>query len=114
MFLSVGKRPTRGIWDKGSSLFMEIARRFSIDKLTGTDLSLGRLKDWCFADNFIYDISRNAASLQSTWYMGLGADIDTHSDLTLLLYIYAKYQWQYYGANNENSWDGYGVKVNYL
>lgn len=58
----VGNSADRGIWDKGSPLFMEIEPRFSIDKLTGSDLSMGPFKEWFFANNYIYDMGRNAAS----------------------------------------------------
>ena len=51
---------------------------------------------------------------QSTWYMGLGTDIDTGLPMSLSLNVYAKYQWQNYGASNENEWDGYRFKVKYF
>ncbi len=50
-------------------LFMEIEPRFSIDKLTNTDLSFGPFKEWYFANNYIYDMGRNDSE-QSTG-MGL-------------------------------------------
>ena len=28
--------------------------------------------------------------------------------------VYAKYQWQNYGAANENEWDGYRFKIKYF
>lgn len=93
---------------------MEIEPRFSIDKLTGTNLGFGPFKEWYFANNYIYDMGRNNASRQSTWYMGLGTDIDTGLPMSLSMNIYAKYQWQNYGASNENSWDGYRFKVKYF
>ncbi len=113
-FFGTGNTPNRGIWDKGSPLFMEIEPRFSIDKLTGTNLGFGPFKEWYFANNYIYDMGRNNASRQSTWYMGLGTDIDTGLPMSLSMNIYAKYQWQNYGASNENSWDGYRFKVKYF
>lgn len=93
---------------------MEIEPRFSIDKLTGADLSFGPFKEWYFANNYIYDMGDNKASRQSTWYMGLGTDIDTGLPMGLSLNVYAKYQWQNYGASNENEWDGYRFKVKYF
>lgn len=113
-FFGVGNSTDRGIWDNGSPLFMEIEPRFSIDKLTNSDLSFGPFKEWYFANNYIYDQGQNSASRQSTWYMGLGTDIDTGTSLALSANIYAKYQWQNYGAGNENSWDGYRFKVKYF
>ncbi|WP_317980877.1 MULTISPECIES: outer membrane protein OmpK [Tenebrionibacter/Tenebrionicola group] len=97
----------RGIRNHGSPLFMEIEPRLSFDKLTG---ALGRLK--------------SAASLTTTfmtwvvtapiWYMGLDTDIDTGLPVGLLVNVYAKYQWENYGAANEVSWDGYRLKVKYV
>lgn len=82
---------------------MEIEPRFSIDKLTNTDLSFGPFKEWYFANNYIYDMGRNKDGRQSTWYMGLGTDIDTGLPMSLSMNVYAKYQWQNYGAANETS-----------
>lgn len=67
-----GNTPDRGIWDKGSPLFMEIEPRFSIDKLTNTQLGFGPFKEWYVANNIIYDQGQNNDSRQSTWYVGLG------------------------------------------
>lgn len=109
-----GNGNDKGIWSDGSPLFMEIEPRFSIDKLTGADLSFGPFKEWYFANNYIYDMGDNKANRQSTWYMGLGTDIDTGLPMGLSLNVYAKYQWQNYGASNENEWDGYRFKVKYF
>ena len=46
--------------------------------------------------------------------MGLGTDIDTGLPMSLSLNVYAKYQWQNYGAENANEWDGYRFKVKYF
>ncbi len=114
-FFGAGDGNSTGIWDKhGSPVFMEIEPRFSIDKLTGTDLSFGPFKEWYFANNYIYDMGSNNTNRQNTWYMGLGTDIDTHLPMSLSLNVYAKYQWENYGATNENSWDGYRFKVKYF
>lgn len=109
-----GDGNSRGIWNHGSPLFMEIEPRFSIDKLTNTDLSFGPFKEWYVANNYIYDMGRNQANRQSTWYMGLGTDIETGLPMSLSLNVYAKYQWQNYGASNENEWDGYRFKIKYF
>ncbi|MCC3701067.1 nucleoside-specific channel-forming protein Tsx [Rouxiella badensis] len=115
-FFGTGNGNDNGMWDKGvgSPLFMEIEPRFSIDKLTGKDLSFGPFKEWYFANNYIYDMGPNNANRQNTWYMGLGTDVNTYTPLNLSLNIYAKYQWQNYGAANENQWDGYRFKVKYF
>jgi len=115
-FFGTGNGNDNGMWDKGvgSPLFMEIEPRFSIDKLTGKDLSFGPFKEWYFANNYIYDMGPNNANRQNTWYMGLGTDVNTYTPLNLSLNIYAKYQWQNYGAAHENQWDGYRFKVKYF
>lgn len=46
--------------------------------------------------------------------MGLGTDIETGLPMSLSMNVYAKYQWQNYGAANENEWDGYRFKVKYF
>lgn len=45
-FFGVSNTPDRGIWDKGSQMFVKIEPRFSIYKLTGTDLSFSPFKEW--------------------------------------------------------------------
>ncbi|PKH21913.1 nucleoside-specific channel-forming protein Tsx [Enterobacterales bacterium CwR94] len=113
-FFGAGNSNDKGIWDNGSPLFLEIEPRFSIDKLTGTDLSFGPFKEWYFANNYVYDMGKNSDNRQNTWYMGLGTDINTYTPLNLSLNVYAKYQWENYTADNENSWDGYRFKVKYF
>ena len=76
-FFGVGSHYDVGIWDEGSPLFTEIEPRFSIDKLTGLNLAFGPFKEWFIANNYVYDMGDNQSSRQSTWYMGLGTDIDT-------------------------------------
>ncbi|PIJ49147.1 nucleoside-specific channel-forming protein Tsx [Erwinia sp. OLTSP20] len=113
-FFGTGNGNDKGIWDNGSPMFMEIEPRFSLDKLTGTRLAFGPFKEWYFANNYIYDMGDKRSSRQNTWYMGLGTDIDTHSDVGLSLNLYAKYQWENYDAANENRWDGYRFKIKYM
>lgn len=113
-FFGIGNDNDIGIWDNGSPFFMEIEPRFSIDKLTGIDLSFGPFKEWYFAHNYIYDAGTNAGQRQSTWYMGIGTDIDTGLPMTLSANLYAKYQGNNYKAANENEWDGYRFKVKYV
>ena len=113
-FFGLGNDNDIGIWDNGSPFFMEIEPRFSIDKLTGLDLSFGPFKEWYFANNYIYDAGTNEGQRQSTWYMGLGTDIETGLPMSLSANIYAKYQGNNYNAANENEWDGYRFKLKYV
>lgn len=109
-----GNTTDSGAWDDGSPLFIEIEPRFSLDKLTGAQLGFGPFKEWYFANNWIYDQGDNKSGRQSTWYMGLGTDIDTGTALALSANIYAKYQGYNYGAANEHEWDGYRFKIKYM
>lgn len=113
-FFGTGNSYDKGIWDKGSPLFIEIEPRISIDKLTGLHMEAGPFKEWYFANNYVFDMGQDSDSRQNTWYMGLGTDVDTGLPLNLSLNIYAKYQWQNYGADNENTWDGYRFKIKYF
>lgn len=90
-FFGVGNTPDHGAWDDGSPLFLEIEPRFSLDKLTGVPLIFGPFKEWYIANDYVYDMGDNRASRQSTWYMGLGTDIDTGLPVTLAFDLYAKY-----------------------
>ncbi|AKJ42327.1 Nucleoside-specific channel-forming protein tsx precursor [Pragia fontium] len=110
----VGNTTDIGIWDNGSPIFMEIEPRFSLSGITNSALKVGPFKDFYFANNYIFDMGKNSAARQSTWYMGLGTDIDTGLPFSLAANVYAKYQWQNYGAQNENSWDGYRFKIKYF
>lgn len=103
----------KGIWDNGALFFMEIEPRISLDKLTNTHLGFGPFKEWYFSNNYIYEMGHNGRTQQSTWYMGLGTDIDTQTPLVLSMNVYSKYQAENYGAENEHRWDGYRFKVKY-
>ncbi|MDH2432280.1 nucleoside-specific channel-forming protein Tsx [Pokkaliibacter sp. MBI-7] len=111
---SHGSKYDTGVWDDGSPVFMEHEPRISIDSLTGKDLSFGPFKEWYVAFDWIYDNGDNRASRQNTLYAGIGTDIDTHSPLMLSANVYARRQWENYGAANENSWDGYRLNLKYI
>ncbi|MFP1496497.1 nucleoside-specific channel-forming protein Tsx [Escherichia coli] len=109
-----GNSDAKGIWNHGSPLFMEIEPRFSIDKLTNTDLSFGPFKEWYFANNYIYDMGRNKDGRHSTGHGSGYRYRHWPADQPFPMNVYAKYQWQNYGAANENEWDGYRFKIKYF
>lgn len=109
-----GNFDVKGIWNYGFLLFMEIELCFFIDKLINIDFSFGLFKEWYFVNNYIYDMGCNKDGCQSIWYMGLGIDIDIGLLMSLFMNVYVKYQWQNYGAVNENEWDGYCFKIKYF
>jgi len=112
-FFGTGSANDKGIWDKGSPLFTEQKPKMSLNKAFGKDLSVGPIKDWYLAGNWIYDNGDSRASRQNTLYMGVGAEVDTGTKWTLNPNIYVKRQWENYGAANENSWDGYRLQLQY-
>ena len=111
--LGIGSRYDTGVWDKGSPLFSEQQPRISIDDVLRKKLGFGPFKKFYVAFDWIYDEGENDASRQNTLYYGLGTDIDTHTELNLSVNVYAKRQWENYGAANENTWDGYRLQAIY-
>ncbi|MBO2029534.1 nucleoside-specific channel-forming protein Tsx, partial [Klebsiella pneumoniae] len=102
-----GGNSTAGIWNKGSPLFMEIEPRFSIDKLTNTDLSWA-VQRMVFRQQ-LSTIWAATTPVSRARY-GSGYRYRYRLAMSLSLNVYAKYQWQNYGASNENEWDGFKVK----
>lgn len=112
-FFGIGNAADSGIFDDGSPIFAEIKPRLSLNELSGRDLSLGPIREWYLAANWIYDWGHNSDNRQNTLYSGLGTDIDTGSPLDVSFNFYGRYQWENYGADNENSWDGYRAQLEY-
>ncbi|SPJ33305.1 nucleoside-specific channel-forming protein Tsx [Kushneria phyllosphaerae] len=112
-FFGIGNAADSGAFDGGSPIFAEIKPRLSLNELSGRDLSLGPISEWYLAANWIYDWGHNSDNRQNTLYTGLGTDIDTGSPLGMSFNFYGKYQWENYGAENENSWDGYRAQLEY-
>ncbi|WP_457808216.1 nucleoside-specific channel-forming protein Tsx [Kushneria sp. EE4] len=112
-FFGIGNAADSGIFDNGSPIFAEIKPRLSLNELSGRDLSLGPVSEWYLAANWIYDWGHNSDNRQNTLYTGLGSDIDTGTPLDVSFNFYGRYQWENYGADNENSWDGYRAQLEY-
>ncbi|WP_082890389.1 nucleoside-specific channel-forming protein Tsx [Halotalea alkalilenta] len=113
-FFGIGNAADSGIWDDGSPMFLEVEPRLSIDEMTGRKLGFGPFNEFYIASNYIFDWGHNSDNRQNTLFLGLGTDIDTGTKLGLSANIYARYQWENYGAENENSWDGYRFKIKYF
>ncbi|KAA8734769.1 nucleoside-specific channel-forming protein Tsx [Acinetobacter qingfengensis] len=111
-----GNDNIQGVWDKDSSkLFMEHEPKLSFNRLTGKDLSIGPFKDWFIAADWILDAGNTVTSRQNTLYYGVGTTIDTHSKLTVNVNVYAKQQWENYGAANAyTSDDGGRLQVQFF
>ncbi|MCG2572835.1 nucleoside-specific channel-forming protein Tsx [Acinetobacter sp. ME22] len=104
-----GNRNVKGVWDKDSSkLFSEQEPKLSFNRLTGKDLSVGPFKDWFLTADWIVDAGTTSDTRQNTLYYGVGTSIDTHTKLGMNVNLYAKQQWENYGAANAYSSDDGG------
>jgi len=112
--LGIGNSHDSGEWDKGSPVFMEHEPRISIDELTGHKLGFGPFKEFYLAFDWVYDMGHTKADRANTLYSGFGTDIKTGTKLSLSANLYARRQWENYGAANENSWDGYRAQLKYV
>ncbi|WP_277962640.1 nucleoside-specific channel-forming protein Tsx [Pseudomonas sp. RIT-To-2] len=112
--LGIGNSHDSGEWDKGSPVFMEHEPRISIDELTGHTLAFGPFKEFYLAFDWIYDMGHTKADRANTLYSGFGTDIKTGTPVILSANLYARRQWENYGAANENSWDGYRAQLKYI
>lgn len=111
-----GNRNIKGIWDQGSTsyVFMEHEPKVSLNRLTGKDLSVGPFKDWFVATDWIVDGGNTALTRQNTLYYGLGTSIDTHTKLGMNVNVYARQQFENYGAANAYSSDGGRLQVQFF
>ncbi|MCM5703551.1 nucleoside-specific channel-forming protein Tsx [Larsenimonas salina] len=113
-FFGIGNDADNGIFDNGSPVFAELEPRLSINEVLDKDLSVGPFKEWYLAADYIFDWGHNSDNRQNTLYAGVGTDIETGTPLGLSVNLYKRYQWENYGAANENQWDGYRAQVKYF
>lgn len=110
--LGVGNNNDTGFWDGGSPLFAELEPRMSFNRLLDTDLSVGPIKEWFLATDYILDVGNDRGSRQNTLYFGPGVSFDTHSPINFELNFFFRRQFANYGAENSFSWDGYRIQPN--
>lgn len=114
----MGNENINGVWDRGeatSYLFMEHQPKLSFNRLTGKDLSVGIFKDWFIAADWILDAGNDTLTRQHTLYYGVGTTIDTHTKLGMNVNLYARQQWENYGAANAyQSNDGGRLQVQFF
>ncbi|WP_207001729.1 outer membrane protein OmpK [Trinickia mobilis] len=109
--LNYGSASSHGIWDGGSYFFTEQEPNLSLSKLTGKDLSLGRIKDWYIAADWTYDAGQNGINTRSlNLFNGVGVKIDTDTPLKLQINAFARYLGDNYGLPNSHRWDGYRIQ----
>lgn len=111
-----GNDNIHGLWDQGdkSYVFMEHEPKISLNRLTQKDLSVGVFKDWYIATDWILEGGNSELTRQNTLYYGLGTAIDTHTKLAMNINVYAKQQFENYGAANAYSQDGGRLQVQFF
>ncbi|OQY41229.1 MAG: hypothetical protein B6227_05840 [Fusobacteriia bacterium 4572_74] len=93
----------------GDNFFAEIKPRFSIDGMTGKDLSVGPFKEW-------YISTWIKAGDSALWHNGIGIGTDVvvpwfgKTGLNLL----STYKREDYGSSAEGKWDGYSLQWNWF
>ncbi|HET7314909.1 nucleoside-specific channel-forming protein Tsx [Salinisphaera sp.] len=110
--LGIGNDNDTGFWDDGSPLFTELEPRMSFNRLLGKDLSIGPIKEWFLATDYILDVGNGRDSRQNVLYFGPGVSFDTHSRVNFELNFFFRRQFADYGAPNSFSWDGYRIQPN--
>ncbi len=106
----------------GDNFFAEIKPRFSIDGMTGKDLSIGPFKEWYIstwikAGDNAYDngdfIPEGKGGL---WHngIGLGTDVEVPWFGTTGLSLLATYKREDYGSSADGEWDGYSFQWNWF
>ncbi|MHB0774791.1 outer membrane protein OmpK [Halomonas sp. WWR20] len=98
---------------EGDNMFAKIAPRFSLDAITGHDLSVGPVKEWYIATVTNIGDSGPGGGLWEH-YVGLGSDIEVPWFGTMGLNLTARYVRENYGGPDESSWDGYMASTNWF
>ncbi|WP_065188066.1 nucleoside-specific channel-forming Tsx family protein [Shewanella woodyi] len=110
-YVDVFNLTNRDYGDKGagkgnSKIFMKFAPRFSIDAMTGWDLSVGPIQEVYFSTLFNWD-DRVGEGVNSTFW-GLGADVMVPWLGKTGMNLYG-----YYDLNNKE-WNGYQFSMNWF
>lgn len=97
----------------GDNFFAEIKPRFSIDGMTGKDLSVGPFREWYVSTWIKAGDSSNGYGL---WHngIGLGTDVDVPWFGTTGLNLLATYKREDYQSSGEGKWDGYSLQWNWF
>ncbi|MBB1270176.1 outer membrane protein OmpK [Shewanella sp. SR44-3] len=97
--------------DKGpgtSKLFMKFAPRFSIDAITGKDLSIGPIKEVYFSTLYNWNGSNLDSNSVNNSFWGVGADVEVPWLGKTGMNLYGLYDL------NAKDWDGYQFSMNWF
>ncbi|WKE64934.1 outer membrane protein OmpK [Gallaecimonas kandeliae] len=97
----------------GDNFFAKLAPRFSLDAMTGKDLSFGPVKELYIAT--VTNIGDHGA-FGGLWehYIGLGSDVQVPWFGKMGLNLYARYVRENFGGKDEKKWDGYMLSTNWF
>ncbi len=97
----------------GDNFFAKLAPRFSLDAMTGADLSFGPVQELYIST--VTNISDNGA-FGGLWehYVGLGSDVNVPWFGKIGLNTYARYVRENFGGADEKKWDGYMISTNWF
>lgn len=97
----------------GDNVFIKLAPRFSLDAMSGRDLSVGPVKEWYIAT--VTTIGDNGPG-GGLWehYVGLGSDVEVPWFGEIGLNLTARYVRENYGGPDESSWDGFMASTNWF
>lgn len=93
----------------GDNFFLKFQPRFSLNVMTGKDLTLGPIKEWYVATLFYI-----ADRALFTEFLGIGADIEIPWFGKMGMNLMARYVRENFGESNEDSWDGYLLSLNWF
>lgn len=95
-------------YHNGDNFFLKLAPRFSLNSLSGQDLSLGAFKEW-----YVSTLLLVADRSLNEHYLGLGSDVEVPWFGKVGVNLYARYVKEGYGDANEHTWDGYDFSLNW-
>lgn len=92
------------------NFFLKFNPRFSIDGMTGKDLSIGPVKEW-----YVATLMEVGDSQLWTNFIGIGSDIEVPWFGKVGLNAYARFVKENFGDDNtEGEWDGYRISTNWF
>jgi len=90
----------------GSKIFMKLAPRFSLDAITGKDLSFGPVQEIYFANQIVWDGAIDEGL--NNFFTGLGSDVMVPWLGKVGVNLYGLYEM------NNKDWNGYQLSVNWF
>jgi nucleoside-specific channel-forming protein len=93
----------------GDNFFFKFQPRFSLNVMSGKDLSLGPIKEWYIASLFYI-----ADRALFTEFIGVGTDVEVPWFGKMGVNLMARYVRENFGEPNEESWDGYLLSINWF